>query len=417
MTLEEVKEKFKEAYARRWLEVVDEHEDEVLFKSSSGFMTKASSEDIRSYLEFESRRSRYIHKPFDTCLCSNDHFEQMISSNNRYGPLLNVRREEKITFGDPGNDSVYVEISEASSDYKNYLRFNEYFVMRTMDRLRINGRHSRDDHVRDIGNYLYAPLTIKVYGLSETSPEKVAEKSLELIEGCLFNISYLKGIALVLEEELPHRRVVGDDFKYEDHDFGTELPLPRSSVNRDVARFYQRGMAVEDAINQFLSYYQVLEYYFLPVSDEELYRKLSTIYNDPGFKSSSKYFDKVIQSTLNHKRESDETEMLRLVVSKHVSEEDLIQFISAYEEHLNEKLFTKKQKMFGEFTEVRLAAGHVIGNVSKRIKLIRNALVHSSDRYNRNENFVPTRQAELEIRKEVPLVKFLAEKVIISTAQ
>jgi hypothetical protein len=417
MTLNEVKEKFKQAYARKWLEVVDEHEDEIFFKTSSGFMIKASSEDIRSYLDFEYRRSTYIHKPFETCLSSKDHFEQMISSGNRYGPLLNIRRGEKITFGDPDNDPVYVEISEASSDYKNYLRFNEYFIMRTIDRLRMNGRHQRDDQARDIGEYLHAPLTIKVIGLSESSPDRLAEKSLELIEGCLFNVSYLKGIALVLEEELPHRQVVGNDFKYEDHDFGTKLPLPRSSVNRDVARFYQRGMVVEDAINQFLSYYQILEYFFLSVSDEELYRKLTTIYNDPGFKSAPKYLDKVIQSTLNHKRESDETEMLRLVLSKHVPEEDMMQFINAYEEHLDENLFTKKRKMFGEFTEVRLTAGHVIGNVSKRVKLIRNALVHSSDRYNRNENFIPTRQAELEIRKEVPLVKFLAEKVIISTAQ
>lgn len=417
MTLQEAKEKFKEAYARKWLEVVDEHEDEIFFQSRGGITTKASSADIRSYMDFESRRANYIHKPFETCLCSKDHFEQMIISGNRYGSFLNMRRGEKITFGNPERDSVYVEISEASSDYKNYLRFNEYFIMRTLDRLLRSNRHGRTDQDRDIGFYVYAPLTIKVFGLTEASADRMAEKSLEIIEGCLFNISYLKGTALVLEEELPHRQVIGDDFKYEDHDFGTELPLPKSSVNRDVARFYQRGMVVEDPINQFLSYYQVLEYYFLSVSDEELYRKLTTIYNDPGFKSSPKHLDKVIQSTLNHKRESDETEMLRLVVSKHVSEDDLIEFIGAYEKHLDEKLFTKKRKMFGEFTEVRLTSGHVIGNVSKRVKLIRNALVHSSDRYNRNENFVPTRQAELEIRKEVPLVKFLAEKVIISTAQ
>lgn len=417
MTLDEVKEKFKNAYTRKWLEVVDEHEDEIFFKSPSGeITTKVTSEDIRSYLDFETRKDNYIHEPFETCLCSNNHYEQMISSGNKYGPLLNVRRSENITFGDSENDSLYVEISEASQDYKNYLRFNDYFVMRTLDRMRMNGRHRRDNSDRSIGDYLYAPLTIKVIGLNEVSPSKVAEKAIELIEGCLFNISYLKGIALVLEEELPHRQVMGDDFRFEDHDFGKELPLPKSAINRDVARFYQRGMVVEDSVNQFLSYYQVLEYYFLSVSDEELYRKLVTIYNDPGFKSAPKYLDKVIQSTLNHKRESDETEMLRLVISRHVPEDDLIQFIGAYEEHLSDKLFTKKRKMFGEYTEVRLVAGHVIGNIAKRVKLIRNALVHSSDRYNRNENFVPTRQAELEIRKEVPIVKFLAEKVIISSA-
>ena len=415
MTLEEAKEKFKQFYGRKWLEVVDEHEDEIFFMTQSGFKAKASSDDIRSYLEFEKRKIEFIHEPFETCLCSKTYFELMISSSSRYAQLFNPRTDDKVIFGDSENNSLYVEISEASQDYKNFTRFNEYFVSRTLDRLRVNGR-TRSNNDRNLGDHLYAPLTIKVIGLSETTPQKVSEKALSLIEGCIFNIAYLKGIALVLEEEFPRRQAVWNNFKFEDHDFGTTLPLPKSEINKDVARFYQRGMAVEDAVNQFLSYYQVLEYFFLHVSDEELYRKLVTIYNDPGFNPSAKYLDKVIQSTLNHKRESDETEMLRLVISKYVPEDDLIQFVSSYEEHLSEKLFTKKRTMFGDSTEVRLTHGHVIGNVAKRIKLIRNALVHSSDRYNRNENFVPTRKSELEIRKEVPLVKFIAEKVIISTS-
>jgi hypothetical protein len=137
--------------------------------------------------------------------------------------------------------------------------------------------------------------------------------------------------------------------------------------------------------------------------------------NDPLFSAKPKHLDKVIQATLNHKRESDETEMLRLVISKHLDESELIAFIGAYEGHLGDKWYTKKRKLFGEENEVRATSGHVLGNVAKRVKLIRNALVHSSDRYNRQENFVPTRAAEMEILKEVPLVKYLAEKVIIAS--
>lgn len=283
--------------------------------------------------------------------------------------------------------------------------------MRTLDRLRVNrGRENQT-----LGDLLYAPLTIKVLGLNETSSDAAAKKALELIEGCLFNLAYLKGTALVLEEELPKRQALGDSFQFEENDFGKELPLPRAKVNKDVARFYQRGMAVEDPVNQFLSFYQVLEYFFLTVSDEELYRKLASLVNDPLFSAKPKHLDKVIQATLNHKRESDETEMLRLVISKHVDESELIAFIGAYEEHLGDKWYTKKRKLFGEENEIRVASGHVLGNVAKRVKLVRNALVHSSDRYNRQENFVPTRAAEMEIRKEVPLVKYLAEKVIIAS--
>ncbi len=412
LTLIDVKEKFKREYVRPGLEVVDENDEELCFRTRGGTQFKATSEDLRTYLEFSNRSSSLENKPFETCISSSTHYEQLVTYASRYSSLLSFRRGEKIQFGTSGTDSIRVEIGEASSDFKNYFRFHEYFVMRTLDRMRL-GR-GRENLTLD--NYLFAPLTIKVFGLNETSVDAAVKKALEFIEGCLFNLAYLKGTSLVLEEELPYRQALGNNFQFEENDFGTELPLPRAKINQDVVRFYQRGMALDDPVNQFLSFYQVLEYFFLTVSDEELYRKLGSLVIDPLFSAKPRYLDKVIQTTLNHKRESDETEMLRLVISKYVDESELIAFIGAYEDHLGEKWYTKKRKLFGEENEVRTTVGHVLGNVAKRVKLIRNALVHSSDRYNRQENFVPTRSAEMGIRKEVPLAKYLAEKVIIASA-
>lgn len=414
MTLDEAKEKFKKEYARPWLELVDEHQDELFFKTRGGTQFNVSSEDLNAYLDFESRKATFENKPFETCLCSPTYYEQMITSVNRFSPFFGARRGEVIQFGNAETGPLVVEVGDASSDFKNYFRFHEYSVMRTIDRIRLR-RTDRESST--LSDFLYTPLTIKVLGLAEASADISAKTAIDLIEGCLFNLSYLRGISLVLEEELPPKRqTIGENFQFEENDFGKQLPLPKAKINRDVARFYQRGMAVEDPVNQFLSLYQALEYFFLSVSDEELYRKLTTLVNDPLFSTKPKHLDKVIQATICHKRESDETEMLRLVLSKHVDESELIAFIVAYENHLGDRWFTKKRRIFGEENEVKTTSGHVIGNVAKRVKLIRNALVHSSDRYNRQENFVPTRAAEAEIRKEVPLVKYLAEKVIIASA-
>lgn len=413
MTLDEAKEKFKKEYARPWIELVDEHQEELFFKTRAGTRFKVSSEDLNAYLDFESRRKSFDNKPFETCICTPTYYEQMISSTNRFSAFLGARRGAAIQFGSIEAGPIVVEIGDASSDFKSYFRFHEYPVMRTIEKIRMR-RPDRESAT--LSDFLYAPLTVKVTGLTEASAESAAKKSLDLIEGCLFNLSYLKGISLVLEEEMPKRQPIGESFQFEENDFGTQLPLPKARINRDVARFYQRGMAVEDPVNQFLSFYQVLEYFFLSVSDEELYRKLTSLVNDPLFSSKPKHLDKVIQATINHKRESDETEMLRLVLGKYVDESELIEFVGAYESHLGDKWFTKKRRIFGEENEVRTTAGHIVGNVAKRVKLIRNALVHSSDRYNRQENFIPTRAAEAEIRKEVPLVKYLAEKVIISSS-
>ena len=412
MTIEDVKKKFIDEYTRYRLDLVDEHPDELFFRTRSGIQLKVSSEDLNTYLEFMERQPNFENIPLEACLCSSSHYEQLVGSPNRYSSPLNLWRGDMLRFGNPATDPITVEIGEATSDFKNAFRFHEFFVMRMLDRLRFN--RGRDNQT--LSDLLYAPFTIRVVGLSESSPDTASKKSLELIEGCLFNLAYLKGTTLVLEEELPRRKVQGENFQFEENDFGKELPLPKARVNQDVARFYQRGMAAEDPVHQFLSFYQVLEYFFLAVSDEDLYRKIALLVNDPLFTTKSKHLDKVIQATLNHKRESDETEMLKMVIRKNVDELELITFIKAYEAHLGENLYTKKRKLFGEESQINTEAkGHVIGSVSKRVKLIRNALVHSSDRHKRQDNFVPTRNAETKIRKEVPLVKYLAEKVVIAS--
>lgn len=415
MTVEKAKEKFKAEYTRPWFDLIDEHPNELFFRTAGGNAIKVSSDDLNSYVDFENRRGTLETKPFESCLCSPTHYEQLITAEPRFASqIFSLRNGERIVFGKSGADQLTVEIGEATSDFKNYMRFHPYSVMRTLDRLRLNRTSRRSD--RELADFVYTPTTVRVIGLQEATVEHAAEKAIGLIEGCLFNLAYLKGIALVLEEELPRRHAIAGSFRYEESDFGSELPLPKSKINPDVARFYQRAMAVEDPVNQFLSFYQVLEYFFLSVSDEELYRKISSVLHDPSFSTKPKNLDRIIQATLNHKRESDETEMLRLVLVKHIDEMDLVSFIKTYEEHLTENWFTKKRKLFGKDNEIKTAAGHVIGNVANRVKLIRNALVHSSDRHDRQERFIPTRAAEAEIRKEVPLVKYLAEKVIIGSS-
>jgi len=50
------------------------------------------------------------------------------------------------------------------------------------------------------------------------------------------------------------------------------------------------------------------------------------------------------------------------------------------------------------------------------IKIIRNALVHSSDRYEGKKSYVPFSESTEIVEKHIPLLKFLAEKVIFATS-
>jgi len=168
---------------------------------------------------------------------------------------------------------------------------------------------------------------------------------------------------------------------------------------------------------QFLTFYQILEYFFIKVSDELLYQKISCQLNDPKFKTTkTRNLDHLIHIIEEHKRTNNETEMLKNVLKKFIDDSDIIKFIQAYEAYIGKNLYTKKRTLFGEEITQANKTGHIFGNIAKIIKTVRNALVHSSDRYERYERHIPFSESTEIVRNEIPLVKFLAEKVIIASA-
>jgi hypothetical protein len=263
---------------------------------------------------------------------------------------------------------------------------------------------------------LYRPLTVKIHNIGASSVDAAIRRSTPMIDACLFQLAYFRNQVLRLENEWPGHRPRARPFRFEEPPSAFQLPLPRVSFEPDLVRFYQRGVAADDAVIQFLSFYHVLEYFFVSVSDEQLYDKLGRRIKDPKFSPTPQQLDRIIQDTLEHKRLSDETEMLKRVLRKFVDETDLLDFIEAYEEYLQDNRLTKKRSVFGETIEIRLQPGHVIGNLAKRLKTIRNALVHSSDRHERKQRYVPGSKSEEFVEKEIPLIQYLAERVIIASA-
>ena len=110
--------------------------------------------------------------------------------------------------------------------------------------------------------------------------------------------------------------------------------------------------------------------------------------------------------------------MLRNVLSAYCDDKDIMEFIQSYEIREKAKVYTEKTDCFGEELEkITLREGHTFGSIAKQIKVIRNTLVHSSDRYERKERYLPSSEADRVLLREVPLLRFLAEKVIIATAR
>ena len=418
MNFDEAKTFLMDGYSRADLEVSTE--DKQLIIHYRDFEFHVLEEDISEYADMYDFLSTLAVMPTECSVCSTSYREQVVTPLDPVRVRIPLHLPSGFVFGEPSDEGIYVEISRASSYFQNYFRSDEAYLQFCLDIMRrpyMRGAERGVD-ITDIRRYMYVPTTIRVHNMSEASVQAAVKRSSLLIEACLFELSYLKGLPLGLAEEWPRHQPRTRPFRFGDSVPGNELPLPSVTFNSDIVRFYQRGMSTNDPVTQFLSFYQVMEYFFLTVTDEQLYAKLSRRINDPRFSTTDRNLDRIIQEVIEHRRTTDQTEMLKAVLGKFVDENELIEFIKAYEEHLGEKLYTKRKTIFGvDMAEVRLTPGHVFGNISERITTIRNAIVHSSDQYERQERYIPlTTTSERLIGRDIPLLKFLAERVIIATA-
>lgn len=420
MTFEEAKEQLKQGYINANLELIDEHAEELYFNFRSD-QFKISKSDIEEFAEFDNQKSEFETQPCECSVVSKNYREQIISGLHPRARMMGPRFWN-YHFGVQGGENIYVEVGQCSDSFVNYFRFQEQYVdLCTDGPLRFRARNRNGETFAELKECLYRPLTIKIFNLKETSIKTAIQKSTDIIESCIFVLSSLKEYPIELLDEWPIRRrrtKTPRDFEFGQSERNSNLPLPRFKLNSTLVRLHQQATSSDIPSLKYLSFYQILEFYFLSVADENLYNNLTRRINDLKFKTTPNHLDKLIQDVVSHKRENDETEMLKNVLKKYVDENDIIEFITEYEKFLERKVYTAKRTIFGnEISATSMNSGHVYGNIAKTIKSIRNALVHSSDRHERNDRYIPySKEGTTLLELEIPLIKFLADKVIIATS-
>jgi len=318
-----------------------------------------------------------------------------------------------------GTSEPTVTIGPASDLFIDFFRFDPNYLELARRRLRRTTFGLRRTEPATLRSVLYRPATVQVSGLNQPTITAAVADSNGLMNAAVFSLSYTKNIPYRLLDQWPHEepRSRPRPFTTVERRPGFELELPLVTYNDDLLRFYQLGISTEIPELQYLAFYQVLEYFFVGVSDESLYGKLRSRLANPSFRLVPKYLDQVINDVVGHAKMTDETEMLKLVLDKYLDEQQLSDFITRYEEYLGDRWYTKKRERFGVELEVKTQSGHLIGNIAKIIRTVRNALVHSSDRFERIGRHVPFSASSELVEREVPLLKFLAERVIMASAE
>jgi hypothetical protein len=349
MTFNEARDALSNGYSALGIEVTLSENGKTLLLKKADDTFRVIEEDIEEYASDSELFDAFEVLPSECSICSNYKREQLVNylGAYRYRYPLWLMRDE-LVFGDKEGNSPFAVIGKASRVFSNYFRFNDTYALLSLGRMRRRRHllHNRDLEEDDIRGYMYDPMTINVENLQEDSVEAALRTSSALIHGCLFQLSYLRDLPLGLMEEWP--KSTPREFRLHDRSREREFRLPFVQFNADVVKLYQRGMGADDPVTQFLSFYQVLEYFFIAVTDEQLYARLSSRINDPAFSTTARKLDALIQDVVDHGRTTDETEMLRAVLRKYVSEPELIDFLTKYEAFLKEKAYTKRRKIFGK---------------------------------------------------------------------
>lgn len=387
-------------------------DDGVMFDYSNdddSVTIKLDKKDIENYIKINS----LYKKDYPTeCSLMNDNYREVIIEyiDVIYGFL---HHEEEIMIGKRDNEGIYIRIGPATDNFMMCFLGNDNLFNYSE-----SGFYTVSNEPIKILDFFTRPSTISINNLNILPEENRIRFSDDMFETCLFELAYFKEASINLCKSWDDffTDLDEEDSDLEESQEKESYQLPKVFYNKELTKFYRLGMGSYFPILKFLTFYQVLEYFFIKVSDEELYNKMSYELKDPKFVPKEPYIAKLVRIIEEHSKKVDETEMLKNVLKKYIDFTDLKEFIENYEEKISEKIYTKRNEVFGEIVDVSLKENHIFGNIAKIIKIIRNALIHSSDRYEGKKRYVPFSQSTEIVEKHIPLLKFLAEKVIFATS-
>lgn len=205
------------------------------------------------------------------------------------------------------------------------------------------------------------------------------------------------------------------------------LEVPKLFYNPELIEQYNLALSSTDPFIKFIGYYHVMEYFFDEVYNNELINSVKEILLHPSFstkkpKELSKIVDTVRKKTRANQDsfQGTELEALELTIKEFVSldklHDDLEQYtpelISYYKSH--EISFSKGDTIdIDNYTNEKLPK-----KIAARIYKTRNSLVHHKSNTTRVKErgiYHPFKDED-ELSKEIPLMRFISEAIIIKSA-
>ena len=356
--------------------------------------------------------------------------ETALYSDNSYEIM--VREESSIPIRQLRDDNIEIKNEDASLKYELSLASNTYlfwllneirqkFSARDFRMVYFNsGISRRNDEAEELSPFDYIRSmssrfrTLKIQSQKKTTLTQFSK----LTHSFLFYFGYNLDIALVpqrLIEEIARRGRINRMRRSN----LSELDFPKREYKEDLAQHYLLAVSTDNPVIEYLSYYHILEHFFESVFNEDIIKAVQLSITSPDFsykrKNDIDKLIKLINKRSQIKKETiifSEEEALRLCIEKFIDLTKLIDELNVYDNTLID--FYKNNKVgFSNGIEVNIRNNDVkkvYTMLAKRIYATRNSLVHSKD--GEKSKYTPFKD-DRTLVKEVPLMRFISEMVII----
>lgn len=246
----------------------------------------------------------------------------------------------------------------------------------------------------------------------------------EFCNSFLFQISYNINIPILevksiddifSPRKLTYSRIRGNEL--------TDIEVPKRKYSADLLYHYQMALSSESPFLKYISFYHILEHFFEKIYHDDLVESLQSKITRPDF-SHKREKDineliKLISKKLKFKNDTydiNEQEALELTIKQYVDINNITTILNSIDNTLID-YYKDNEVSFSKGKRVDLAIPNhdkIFENLGRRIYQTRNSIVHSKD--SDRSKYIPFRD-DNELDKEVILMRYIAEEVLIGTSE
>ncbi|MEY9867271.1 hypothetical protein ABIE66_002650 [Peribacillus sp. B2I2] len=266
-------------------------------------------------------------------------------------------------------------------------------------------------------------ITLQIKGIDVSTHEEALQYLLKISNSLFFQISHYLYFPMKLRNERINRRDrVRHHLKVDEF----QSPLSNSVIlkyeyDNEPMSLYIHGRNSSDLpLNQFLSFYQTIEYYFPIYSNIEAKQKIKRLLKDPLFDPNNDTKLTKILSIVQANRSGeigDERSQLKATVKHCIEDMDLREFIL---ENVERKEYFEKnngKKLSACTINVKGKNNDIVNEVCERIYDIRCRIVHKKANGYDGEMILPYSSENKYIKHDINLVEFVAQKVLIDNSR